>query len=311
MEAVRLRELGYAGPLLAFFSPCAYAGDERREALEELIRRRVTLTVVSAEEIGAIAQAARAAGAEAQIHIKVDSGMGRSGASPRGVAELAAAIRAAAGLKLAGMYTHFATADEPDGAYLREQLSRFREAAEALPGREGLLLHAANSAATIASPDSHLDMVRPGLAVYGYQPAERPARPLALRPALRVWGRLMLTKRLPAGAGVGYGLTCTLRRDSVVGLVPIGYADGYFRCLSNRATMRVHGRDVAVLGRVSMDQVAVDLTDVPQARAGDVVEAISSDPAAPHSVENLARLAETIPYEITCRLGPRARRVLV
>jgi alanine racemase len=294
-----------------FFSPLAYTGPRRQEAIEELLRLRVTLTVVSPEELAPISRAACRLAAPAEVHVKVDSGMGRSGVSPEGAGALAEAVRASPALRLTGLYTHFATADQPDGEHLREQLRRFRQATGAIPGREGLLLHAANSAATLEAPQSHLDMVRCGLAVYGYQPADRPDNPLPLRPALRVWGRLLLAKRLPAGAGVGYGLTVALKRDSTIGLAPVGYADGYFRSLSNRATMRVRGRDVPVLGRVSMDQTILDLTDVPGAAAGDAVEVISPDPSAPHSVENLARLAGTIPYEVTCRLGPRARRVTI
>jgi alanine racemase len=177
--------------------------------------------------------------------------------------------------------------------------------------RDGLIRHAANSAATIDLPQSHFDMVRPGIALYGYQPSDAMHRKLPLRPALRLVGRLMQTKTLPAGSACGYGLTHTFRRDSVVGLVPIGYGDGYLRCLSNRASVRVAGRDVPVCGRVSMDQIIVDLTDAPAARVGDEAEVISNDPSTPHSVENLARLAGTIPYEITCRLGRRVKRVLV
>ena len=312
VEAVQLRRLGYQGEVLVFFSPCAWAdAAANREALEELIRLGVTLTAVSAEEVAAIAEAAGRAGAPAQVHIKIDSGMGRSGVLPDAAPEIVAKVRSAEGLRLTGLYTHFATADEPDKAWAREQLKRFRGVAEAVGGRGQLLLHAANSAAAIDLPESHLDMVRVGLAMYGYQPAERMENPVPLRPALRVWGRLMLVKRLPAGAGVGYGLTCTLKRPSVVGLAPVGYADGYFRSLSNRATMRVRGADAPVLGRVSMDQVVIDLTDAPPVSAGEPVEVISRDPSAPHSVENLARLAGTIPYEITCRLGPRAKRILV
>jgi alanine racemase len=121
----------------------------------------------------------------------------------------------------------------------------------------------------------------------------------------------MQVKTLPSGSRCGYGLTHTFQTDTPVGLVPVGYGDGYLRSLSNRATMRLGGRDAPVRGRVSMDQVIVDLTDVPNAAVGDEVEIISPDPAAPHSIEGLARLAGTIPYELTCRLGRRARRVLV
>jgi len=122
---------------------------------------------------------------------------------------------------------------------------------------------------------------------------------------------LMQVKSVPAGTRCGYNLTHEFTRDSRVGLVPIGYGDGYFRCFSNRATMRVGGRDVPVCGRVSMDQTLLDLTDVPSAVVGDEVEILSNDPAAPHSAEHLARLAGTIVHEVVTRIGPRVRRILV
>ena len=121
----------------------------------------------------------------------------------------------------------------------------------------------------------------------------------------------MQIKDIPTGARCGYGLAYRFDRDTRVGLVPVGYADGYMRSLSDKATMRIRGRDVPIRGRVSMDQIIIDLTDVPDARVGDEVEIISPDPASPHSVANLARLAGTIPYEITTRLGLRVRRTLV
>ena len=154
-------------------------------------------------------------------------------------------------------------------------------------------------------------MVRTGIAVYGYQPSEQMRRRLCLRPALRLVGRLLQVKDVQAGSSCGYGQTYVFPRDTRVGRVPIGYGDGYSRSWSNRATVRVHGCDCPVRGRVSMDQIVVDLGGCPQARVGDEVEIISPDPAAPRSVENLARLAETIPYEVTCRLGGRVERVLV
>ncbi len=311
-EALLLRKLGYQRPVLMFFSACANAnGAERREVLGELIARRVTLTVAAAAELSAVEEAAKRMGTQAAVHVKVDSGMGRSGAPAEDLAALVEQARGRAGVRLSGIYSHFATADEIDKQYAREQLARFRKAVQAAGGGAGLTLHVANSAATIDLAETHLDMVRPGIALYGYQPSDTMANRLPLRPALRLVGTLMQIKNLPAGSSCGYGRTCTLNRDSRVGLVPIGYGDGYLRSFSDRSTMRVGGRDVPVCGRVSMDQVTIDLTDVPSARVGDPVEIISTDPAAPHSVENLARLAGTIPYEITCRLGQRVRRVLV
>ena len=312
-EAAGLRDLGYGGPLLQFLPPCAYAdAAQRQEALEDLICRRVILTLASEEEVAPVAEAARRAGAPAEVHVKIDSGMGRAGALPEAALRLIEKVRAAEGVRLTGLYTHFATADDPDPADVLEQLRRFRAVVDAVPGRGELAIHAANSAATLAIPESHLDMVRCGVALVGYQleyDSLEGREPL--RPSMRLWAPLMQVKALPAGAGVGYGLTHTLKRPSVVGLVPIGYADGYMRCLSNRAAMRVRGRDAPVLGRVSMDQTSIDLTLVPGARVGEALEIISPDPAAACSLENLSRLACTIPQEIACRLAGRVCRVLV
>ncbi len=154
-------------------------------------------------------------------------------------------------------------------------------------------------------------MVRPGIAVYGYRPspAVRPEPPL--EPCLRLVARLLQVKTVPAGTGAGYGLEHTFESESTVGLVPIGYADGYPRVLGGRSVVRVAGRVAPVCGRVSMDQITVDLSAVPEARVGDEVEIVAADPAAPNSLESLARLAGTIPYELTCRLGSRALRRLV
>ena len=311
-EAVQLRELGYAGPVLLFLSPCGYSdAGELRQALDELVRGRVTLTVASPDEVAPISEAARRVGAQVEIHVKVDTGMTRSGVAPERAPALVEQVRGAPGLRLTGLYTHLATADDPDMTAALEQLRRFDEVVRTVPNRDELTVHAANSAATLSMPESHLDMVRTGVAVVGYQLvyeslADRPP----LRPSLRLWGPLMQVKRAPAGSRVGYGLTRRLDRDSLLGLVPAGYADGYMRRLSNRTTMRVAGRDVPALGRVSMDQVVIDLTDVPDPRVGQPVEIISPDPAAPHSLENLARIAETIPQEIVCSLGRRVTRLL-
>lgn len=311
-EAILLRRIGYERPILIFFSACAYSdGGTLRDALAELIAQDVTLTVVAPAEADAVAAAARRVGAQAKVHVKIDTGMTRSGIRHDQAAALVEQVRRTDGVQLTGLYTHLATADEADKSAAREQLRNFHAVVDAVGGRSGLILHAANSAATIDLPESHLDMVRPGIALYGYQPSDRMLRKLPLRPALRLTGRLMQVKDVPAHSRCGYGLTYEFERPSRVGLVPIGYGDGYLRCLSNRTTMRVAGADVPVRGRISMDQIIVDLTDCPAAKIGDEVEIVSNDPAAPHSVENLARLAGTIPYEITCRLGRRVHRKLV
>jgi len=350
-EAVGLRHRGFRKPILMFFSACACGeGAELRDALAQLIANDVWLTVTSTDEVAILAEASRRLGAPALVHVMVDTGMGRSGVPADQAAALVERLRAEPRLRLAGIYTHFAVAEAADKAYTLDQFARFRRAvadcglpfpgpsteeahAEAAEGAAGtekaetpaqianrksqianhppLLLHAANSAAMIDLPQTHLHMVRPGIAVYGYQPSDEMHARLPLRPCLRLTARLMQIRRMPAGSRCGYGLRYTFTRDSRAGLVPMGYGDGYMRCLTNKSLMRIRGQLVPTRGTISMDQTIIDLTDVPSAAVGDEVEIISPNPDDPHSVEGLARLAGTIPYEITCRLGDRVRRKLV
>jgi alanine racemase len=310
-EAMDLRSNGYTGRILVFFSACAYAdGRELREAVAELVARRVTLTVAQPDEIPAVAEAAAVVEQPAEVHVKVDTGMTRSGILHDRAGELITPLLAEKHIRLTGVYTHFATADEKDKSFTLQQFERFQRAVEHTHCRD-VTLHAANSAATIDLPTTHMDMVRPGIAMYGYEPSDHLQKHLPLRPSLRLTAKLMQVKNVPAGSRAGYGLSYEFEKPARVGLVPVGYGDGYLRCFSNRSTMRVRGRDVPVRGRVAMDQTLVDLTAVPDARVGDEVEIISNQPNAPHSVTELAKLAETIPYEITCRLGKRVRRELI
>ena len=261
-------------------------------------------------DLAAISAAASQVGQPASVHVKIDTGMTRSGIGAEEAPALVHQARRQPGVALAGLYTHFASADHADKRSAHEQLDRFSAAVRACGSdAAGLMLHAANSAAAIDLPESHLDMVRIGIAMYGYQPSDEMHTRLPLRGILRLVGRLVQVKEVAAGARIGYGLTHRFDRPAKVGLLPIGYADGYCRCFSNRAVMRIGGRIAPVRGRISMDQTAIDLTDLPEVRVGDEVEIVSPDPEAPNSVESLARLADTIPHEITCGLGARIRRV--
>jgi alanine racemase len=174
------------------------------------------------------------------------------------------------------------------------------------------LLHLANSAAAIYLPETHYNMVRPGLAIYGYQPRDSATSAVALRPSLRLVSHLVLVKQVPAGHAVGYGRTFVTRRPSVLGVVPIGYNDGYLRALSNRATMGLPAGDAPVVGAISMDQTMIDLTDLmahdPPPKVGDEVVIIDNHRSRPNSVESLARLLGTLAYEVTCLLGNRVAR---
>ncbi len=304
--ALRLRELGWRGPVLTFFRALgAVPAGELRDTLEAQIAAGVTLTITSADDLAPIEAAAAAVGREAEVHLKLDTGMTRSGVLVGGARPVVEAC-AASPVRLAGVYTQLASADSADLGSAHAQLDRFDDLLEGAPP---VTRHAANSAGVLALPRSHYDLVRPGLALYGAYPSVAMARPLDLRPALRVVARLIETKTAPAGSATGYGGTHTFAEATPIGLVPIGYADGYPRRLGGVATMRLRGRDVPVCGRVSMDQAVVDLSAVPEARVGDEIEVISNDPDAPHSLERLAALADTIPYEICCALGARATRI--
>ncbi|MGH9465225.1 MAG: alanine racemase, partial [Thermoanaerobaculia bacterium] len=241
-EAVRVRDLRFDRALLTFFSVVGFMDPgERREALAELLASEAILTVTGDEEAELIAEEARRAGRRAIVHVKIDTGMARSGVWHTEAAALLLRVRAHPDLRLTGAYTHFATADE-DRDFAREQLIRFHAAVAAGGGRDGLTLHAANSAALLELPESHLDLVRPGMAVYGIRPSPL-VRDGALAPALTLKGRLMQVKNVPAGTGCSYGLDYTFPRDSRVGLVPVGYGDGYLFALGDRATVRVSGAD--------------------------------------------------------------------
>jgi alanine racemase len=302
-----------AGVTIVAVATLEEAVELRRLKWAEAVRRNVTCTVLAVDEAEALGAAARDAGTVAKVHVKLDTGMGRAGRSAQTAADLIAALRAVGGIVIEGVYTHFATADEADLSFVDEQLAAFHDATAGLgvPVR-----HAANSAAVFRLPASHFELVRPGLSVYGYWPNPAVEPPVPLRPTMRVVSWLTDVKRLPPGHSVGYGRTFVTRRDSVIGLVPIGYEDGYLRRLSNRAVMIVRAgtadaAHVPVVGRVSMDQTVVDVTEVREPRAGEPVVVIDDDPAAPNSVRALARLMDTIPYEVTCGLGRRIRRVAV
>ena len=311
-EAIRVRQLGCASPVLVLFSAAAYMeGAARREAAEELVHQGAIQTVVSLEEIPILAEAARRIGESAEVHVKVDTGMTRSGVLPEAAAELAGRIRATEGVKLTGILSHFATADEHDLSAARRQLDIFKKTVGACRNGDPLTVHIANSPAILDMPEAHLDMVRPGIIVYGHQPSCHVRTRLDLQPAIRLTGRLLAVKAVPAGSRCGYGFTRELTRPSRLARVPIGYGDGYLRSLSDKAVVRIHQEYAPVLGRVSMDQLIVDVTDISQARMGDEVEVISNDPGALNSVENLARLAETVPHDICCQLKGRMDRVLV
>jgi alanine racemase len=312
MEALAVRKSGWQRPLLLLMAS-GFPGETAAERLRQLISLEVTLTLASPADLPLISAAASAVGRPAQVHVKVDSGMTRSGVLPANTPALVRQAKQQTGVEVTGIYTHFAAADERDKTSAREQLARFMGALRACGNdTNGLIRHAAASAATIDLPESHLDMVRVGTAAYGHQPSDEMTRKLPLKGAMRLVGRLTQVKDVPAGSYVSYGRTYRFEKAAKIGLVPIGYTDGYWRAFSNRAVMRIDGRPAPVRGRVCMDQTIIDLTGMPHVKVGDEVEIVSPDAEAPNSVENLARLAGTIAPDVMVRFGgQRIRRVAV
>jgi alanine racemase len=279
----------------------------QRPRIEYAIRSNWHLMLCSKSAADDVARIAGMMKLRANVHVMIDTGMARAGVGIERARELLDQVAQWPTLKLSGVCTHLAAADMPEDFIGAEQLSLFRRVTDHLQGK--VMRHAANSAATFFMPDAHFDMIRPGISLYGIDPTGSPWMDRKLKPVARWTAPLVGVRDIPKGQGVGYSHTWNAPRDSRIGLVPIGYADGYARLLSNRSSMIVAGKKAPVIGRVSMDMTTIDLTDIPQANLGDEVTIIDNDPLSPASAYELAKLAETIPYEILCRIGPRVRRV--
>lgn len=258
----------------------------------------------------ALATRAEQLGFRPRVHVKYDTGMGRLGhPDPKRVEALIEACAADERLELAGLWTHFATADEVDDGYLQEQLACFLELAAPLRERHpGLRLHAANSAATLREPAAHLDMVRCGIAIYGLDPFGLDAAAQGLEPALSLRSYVADVKRFEPGSSAGYGRRWRAEVETVVGLIPIGYGDGVRRGLSDNCEVLVEGVRRALVGAISMDNVTVDLGPGQPVPRGTEAVLIGAQGEQEVSVEEWARRLGTINYEITCGISSRVPR---
>ena len=257
-----------------------------------------------------VADRARAHGHPARLHVKYDSGMGRLGNPDAGeVLELVRACDADPDLKLAGIWTHFATADQLDSPYFDEQLRRFDEVAAAVKAEyPEVTVHAANSAALLRDKRSHYDMARCGVAIYGLDPFQRDPAEQGLRPALSLRSHVADVKRFPAGASAGYGRRWKAEVDTWVGVIPLGYGDGVRRALTNNAEVLVRGRRLPLVGTVSMDNITVDLGPETEVEPGDEAVLIGSQGEETILAEEVAARLGTINYEVTCAISPRVPR---
>jgi alanine racemase len=301
-EALHLRAEGFAGPLLI-------AGAASPAHLAALVAAGVDLAVWDPDQVDDAAAAG--AGTPARLHLKVDSGMGRLGVLPAQLPELMAAVdRAGARVEPVAAFTHFANAEDDPG-YTLGQDAVFLEAAAALRQRwPGLLLHAANSAAALGLPATRHDLVRCGIAIYGYAPAgaEGAAR---LRPAMSFHARVIQVKTVRSGQSVGYGRTWVAERDTRVAAIAAGYADGVQRAQSNRGSVLVGGRRCPIIGRVSMDQLTADVSLVEAVKAGDEAVLFGRQGGVWLGADDVGSAAGTISYEVLCAVSARVPRLRV
>jgi alanine racemase len=312
-EGLALRRQGIGAPILIF----GYTPADRTHALLDHDLVPTIFTLENARELSA---AAAAAGASLPVHVKIDTGMGRLGLPcdemrPKGAApakEEILRMTQLPGIVLQGVYTHFATADHADTHYAEQQFGRFLRLLAQLDaaGCRIPLRHAANSGAIIGMPHTHLEMVRAGISVYGLYPSSEVDRArLALKPAMALKARIIHLKQVPAGTCISYGCTYTTPRPTTIATVPVGYADGYSRGLSNKGGMLVGGRRVPIVGRVCMDLTMIDVGRVPRVRIGDEAVLIGRQHNETIGADELAAALDTISYEVVSALTGRVPRV--
>jgi alanine racemase len=295
-EAAALRAAGIDAPVIVL-------GTLSPEELDVALAAGAEVTVWREALVTAIA--AHPQGAGTGVHVKLDTGMGRLGTRDPAEADRVADAVVAAGLRLAGAMTHFATADEDDPAFVREQLAAFVPWAESVRARHpGVRLHAANSAGTLAFPEAHFDLVRCGVAIYGLDPMQHDPADHGLEPAFELRSYVAEVKRCAAGQSAGYGRRFIAEHDTWLATIPVGYADGVRRALTNNAEVVIDGRRYPLVGTVSMDNITVDLGPEPSVRRGAPAVLIGDGILA----EDWARRMGTINYEVPCGISARVPR---
>ncbi len=304
-EAIELRRAGITTPILIF-------GATQPELARQVVEHDITQAVFTMELAQALSCAAAELGKQARVHIKLDTGMSRVGVLAHNAQQAAkevAGLCALPHLEHEGVFTHFANSDG-DEEYTMLQFTRFLDVISELEKNHGItfaIRHCANSAATLQYPCTYLDMVRPGIAMYGHYP-DPSCRELdgpGLVPVMSVYTRVSAVREVPAGTPVSYGCTNVVERDTRLAVLSIGYADGFFRLLSNRFWVEFDGKRAPILGRICMDMCMVDVTDLPQVKAGDAAVVFGAE----KQLEEAAGLVGTIQYELLCGISPRVPRV--
>lgn len=307
-EALELRSAGIHTPILCFGS--FWPGQEAA-----VIEHDITPAIFDLERAALLDASARDLGRKINVHIKIDTGMGRVGVLFRDVAEWAGEFKRFENLKVDGLMTHFAAADDLDDDFTNEQMRRFADVVKTFHdnGFRPTVIDMANSPGTVAHSDSHATLVRVGGILYGLGDDVLPKgidRP-ELKPVMSLTTKIAFLKTINEGDTVGYGRTFSAPRDSVIGTIPIGYHDGLRRALSNKGRVIVNGQLASIVGRVSMDWTTIDITDIEGSKVGDRVTIIGEGDGNRILAESIAAACDTISYEITCGISERVPRIFV
>lgn len=308
-EGIELRNAGVKKPIL-----CLAGFWDGQESL--CIQNSLTPVIYRLDSAETLNQAAKETQSIADVHIKIDTGMGRLGIPTEDVSAFCVALKRFESIRVDGLMTHLASADDQQQvAFTEQQLLRFEQAVAAFRehGFTPTYIHAANSAGLFAFPNSFCNLVRPGGTLYGFTRDVLPANLVEpkLRPVMSLYSRIILLKRVPKGARLGYGSTFETKRESLIATIPIGYDDGYRRAFSNKARVIVHGQFAPVVGRVSMDLTIIDVTEVAGVALNDRVTLLGAEGECAVTAEDLGELAGTISYEITCGISHRVPRRFV
>lgn len=300
-EAIELRRAGFVVPIqvLGFTPP---------EQAKTVAAYELTQTVYSIDAVRALSAAGVETGKEVKLHIKIDTGMGRIGILPAEAGQFAAAAAQMPGIEVEGVFSHFATAEAADKSYAREQLAKFQEALGYIrsSGVDVAIRHMANSAATIEMPEAHFDMVRPGIVLYGLWPSQEVKRSIPLIPAMCLKAQVAHVKKVAAGTSISYGRIYRADTQRTIATLPLGYADGWSRLLSGKASVVIHGQYAPLVGQICMDQCMADISGITAVRPGDTVTLFGIPQL---TADDIAEILGTINYEVVTTLGKRVPRV--
>ena len=302
-EGIELRQSGIGAPIIVV---AGVYGDQ----LEQFISHSLTPVIYDLSGLTEFEAAVAKCGTTLDIHLKIDTGMGRLGLRADEIDSWLPKLDALKVIKIAGVFSHFSTAESVDGDYTKKQLEIFTGVVTSMRAA-GIkaLFHFANSAATITQPAAYFDMVRPGIMLYGAYPSPAMAQQIALKPVLSWHTKILQLKKVPAGTSISYGQTFITKRESLIATLPVGYADGYQRVLSNRGEALVRGKRAPVAGRVCMDLTMLDVTDIRNVQQGDEVVLLGRQGDAEITADEMAAWAHTISYEIFTSIGARVPRI--